>query len=286
MRSMDTSMNSISRTATSTNLLAFRRDGSRRRMTEIIPVLRRCGYTSLDLNFCEMMNPDCSIDASYITALDGFRRTLGVEYVQSHVPYPLPDYHSLSAQQKDRSDADIARAIEYSVRLGVRAIVIHPVRGGIGENVEYLEKFLPLLDGTGSSLALENMERPDEVNSARELLCIVGNCSDSHIGICLDTGHAHLMGHDIPQMIHSLGDRLIATHIADNRGKEDEHLLPFFGTIDWENVMKAFTQTGYSGALAYECMFFTRRLPDPLQLEAVRLSLETAKVLEAMGSAP
>ena len=92
-------------------------------------------------------------------------------------------------------------------------------------------------------------------------------------GICLDTGHAHIAGEDIPAFIAKAGSLLIGTHIADNNGKEDQHLLPGFGTIRWEDVMKAFRTSGYRGFLNFECMFFSRNMPQLLSSEIARLSL-------------
>ena len=35
-------------------------------------------------------------------------------------------------------------------------------------------------------------------------------------------------------------DRVVTTHIHDNHGDKDEHLLPFEGTIDWDAAFAAF----------------------------------------------
>lgn len=273
-------MNTTPSTATSTNLISFTREGGRRRMLEIIPRLAGYGYRRLDLNFCEMMNPASDIDEEYIASLKRLGKDLGLEYVQSHVPYPR-DWTALDEAEREASDALVADAIRYSVSLSIPAIVIHPIRGGVKENVDYLRRFLPLVSGTGCRLAVENMESEAEVSTPDQLIAIVQELGDD-AGICLDTGHAHMRGLDIPGAIRSFGDLLIATHIADNHGEKDEHLLPFFGTIAWEEVMKAFSDIGYKGALTYECMFFTRHLPRSLEEDVVALSLHIARVLEGM----
>ena len=249
-------------------------------MLEIIPRLAGYGYRRLDLNFCEMMNPASDIDEEYIASLARLRTDLGLEYVQSHVPYPR-DWTGMDEDGRKASDALVADAIHHSVSLSIPAIVIHPIRGGVEENVDYLRRFLSLIRGTGCRLAVENMESEAEVSTPDQLIAIVRELGDE-AGICLDTGHAHMRGLDIPGAIHSFGDRLIATHIADNHGEKDEHLLPFFGTIAWEEVMKAFSDIGYKGALTYECMFFTRHLPRTLEEDVVALSLHIARVLEEM----
>ena len=272
----------MNRTATSTNLISFMRNGEKRKMKDIIPDLAKWGYRNIDLNFCEMMNPSSDIGKDYVRLLERYSKYYELNYVQSHVPYPR-DYMSLSYAERKYSDDLIKRAIEYSISLGVRAVVIHPVKGSIDENASYLGKFLPLFDGSDSKLALENMENRDEISGSSQLLAVIEAAGTDHLGICLDTGHAHMRGLDVAEEVRAYGSHLIATHIADNHGSSDEHLLPFFGTICWEEVMKAFRSIDYKGWYTYECMFFTQHLPESLREDIVKLSLEIGKVLSDFG---
>ena len=275
-------MNSTDRTATSTNLISFTRSGEKRKMKDIIPTLAAAGYRNLDLNFCEMMNPDSSIDRSYIKVLEDLRKVHALEYVQSHVPYPR-DYLSLTQEDKKYFDTLIENAISYSLLLNVRAVVIHPIKGTVDDNVDYLSRFLPLFEGTKSFLAIENMESEDEISTSGQLLEIISRLNSGHTAVCLDTGHAHIRGLDIPSEIRAYGSLLKATHIADNRGKYDEHFLPFFGNIEWENVMKAFREISYTGYFTYECMFFTRYLPREMEEDVLRLSRKIASFLISLA---
>jgi len=59
------------------------------------------------------------------------------------------------------------------------------------------------------------------------------------MNFCLDVGHAHL-NEGIPTAYKILKGRIKSTHVHDNDGKDDIHLLPFFsqgGTIDWKETM-------------------------------------------------
>ena len=279
---MATLTTSTDRTATSTNLISFLPDGSKRTMLDVIPLLAGYGYRRLDLNFCEMMNPSSRIGEGYIARLEELRKAYGLDYVQSHVPYPR-DHLALDEDGRRRFDALIARAISYSVQLGIPAIVIHPIRASVEENVDYLSRFLPLLEDSSSVLAVENMEGMDEISTADELCAVVDALPQGHIGVCLDTGHAHMRGLDLPKQIAKLAHRLVATHIADNHGTSDEHNLPFFGTVDWSEVMRALHEVGYKGWLTYECMFFTRHLPRELEADVVALSLKIGSYLSRLS---
>ena len=33
-------------------------------------------------------------------------------------------------------------------------------------------------------------------------------------------------------------ERIVTTHVHDNHGEKDEHLLPFEGSIDWDATLK------------------------------------------------
>ena len=59
------------------------------------------------------------------------------------------------------------------------------------------------------------------------------------LGLVLDTGHAHLNLWNIPEVIHTTKDDLLAIHINDNDGMTDIHLAIGDGTIDWPPVFNA-----------------------------------------------
>lgn len=75
------------------------------------------------------------------------------------------------------------------------------------------------------------------------------------LGICLDCGQANVAHLDIPKEIEKIGRRLQVVHIHDNDGSFDQHLLPFEGNIDWNCVMGALKQIGFTGELALELYY-------------------------------
>jgi sugar phosphate isomerase/epimerase len=71
------------------------------------------------------------------------------------------------------------------------------------------------------------------------------------LGICLDFGHAFLMG-DVVDTIETVAEHLISTHVHDNRGKQDEHLVPFAGRINWDMALMTMQKVGYDGTYLME----------------------------------
>jgi sugar phosphate isomerase/epimerase len=71
------------------------------------------------------------------------------------------------------------------------------------------------------------------------------------VGVCLDYGHAHLMG-DLGEAIESVSGHLLTTHVHDNGGTRDDHLVPYAGSIDWDVAMMETQKIGYDGTLMFE----------------------------------
>ena len=93
---------------------------------------------------------------------------------------------------------------------------------------------------------------PNELSRAGSLVHFVEeDLDDADVGICLDFGHAHLDG-DVVDAIETVSEHLIATHVHDNRGRTDDHLVPFDGTIDWPGALTAVQKVGYDGTLMFE----------------------------------
>jgi sugar phosphate isomerase/epimerase len=70
-------------------------------------------------------------------------------------------------------------------------------------------------------------------------------------GICLDTGHAALMG-DLADAIDTVSGGLVTIHAHDNHGRRDDHLVPFDGRIDWPTALMTLEKVGYEGVLVFE----------------------------------
>jgi sugar phosphate isomerase/epimerase len=100
----------------------------------------------------------------------------------------------------------------------------------------------------GVQIAVEVI--PNELSRAASIVHFVEADLDG-VGICLDFGHAHLDG-DVIDAVETVSEHLIATHAHDNRGRSDDHLLPFDGTIDWAATLLALQKVGYDGPFMFE----------------------------------
>ena len=108
-----------------------------------------------------------------------------------------------------------------------------------------IEELQRIAEPLGVRVAVEVI--PNELSRAGSLVHFVEDDLDG-VGICLDFGHAHLDG-DVVDAIETVSEHLIATHVHDNRGRSDDHLVPFEGTIDWPAALTAVQKVGYDGTL-------------------------------------
>lgn len=86
----------------------------------------------------------------------------------------------------------------------------------------------------GVTLALENT--PGEMATPANLKSFLERTRLTSVKLCFDTGHAHIEG-GVAAALETIRDLVVTTHIHDNHGERDEHLLPYEGTIDWKSTL-------------------------------------------------
>jgi sugar phosphate isomerase/epimerase len=120
-------------------------------------------------------------------------------------------------------------------------------RDGARRSIDQLRRLAAPL---GVRVAVEVI--PNELSRAASLVHFVEEDLESaDVGVCLDFGHAHMDG-DLIDAIETVSGHLMTTHVHDNRGRSDDHLVPFEGTIDWPAAMTAIQKVGYDQTLLFE----------------------------------
>ena len=151
-------------------------------------------------------------------------------------------------------------ALRAARALGCRMIVLHlgiprgqPIPPG-DNDAGAMRRSLTLIAeaslAIGVRLALEVI--PNDLATPEALVDWLTNDLElGDAGACLDFGHAHLVG-GAPEAVELLSGHIITTHVHDNAGRLDDHLVPFAGTIDWPGTAMALSKVGYSGPLIFE----------------------------------
>jgi sugar phosphate isomerase/epimerase len=113
-----------------------------------------------------------------------------------------------------------------------------------------VEELVELAAAANVRVAVEVI--PNPLSGAAALVRLIEDQLEGvDVGICLDYGHAHLMG-DLGEAIETLSGHLWTTHVHDNRGKQDDHLVPFAGTINWDSAIMETQKIGYDDTMMFE----------------------------------
>ena len=113
-----------------------------------------------------------------------------------------------------------------------------------------VEEIAALAAEVNVRVALEVM--PNKLSSAGAICHLIEEQLEGlDVGICLDYGHANLMG-DLSDAIENVGGHLWTTHVHDNDGRKDDHRVPFAGRIDWDAAIMETQKIGYDGVLMFE----------------------------------
>lgn len=91
----------------------------------------------------------------------------------------------------------------------------------------------------GVTIALENTM--SEMGDPAYLRAFVDETRLTSLRFCFDLGHANLIESPAEERIRkafeTMRELVAQAHVHDNRGEKDEHLLPFDGSIDWEEAV-------------------------------------------------
>lgn len=284
--------------STSTNLVAFIGDSDRLPIVDCIRILADGGFQVIDINWCEAMNPCSRLRddnwQAYVEEIAKLGEELDLTYNQSHLPY-YDIYRTKDSSKATLMEKLIERTIIANSILKIPWAVTHPftcygesMQVSKERNLAYYSRHLETAASYGVGIALENdfvnprePEMPIYCSQIEELIDLVDAFACESVGICYDFGHANLMGANPREDLHKIGQRLKAIHIADNRGKEDEHILPFYGTVNWKEAMAGLRDIAYTKALTFEAQQFGRYYPKEAKALVVQHSLAVGRILQA-----
>lgn len=136
------------------------------------------------------------------------------------------------------------------VHLGVPGELAAPDDNDLDAARRSLEELHAMAAPLGVRIAVEVI--PNALSAGATLVRLLEEEVDlPNAGVCLDYGHAFLMG-DLVDAVETVSGHLVTTHVHDNGGQNDDHLVPFDGAIDWAAAMMATRKIGYDGTLLLE----------------------------------
>jgi sugar phosphate isomerase/epimerase len=173
---------------------------------------------------------------------------------------PALNLASPDAVVREHALDEATRALHIARRLPFEVLVVHAgvpraMQAAAGDNSRdgarrSIEALAAEARPLGVTVAVELI--PNELSMAGSLVYFVENVLEAGAAsVCLDMGHAHLDG-DLVESIETVSEHIALVHAHDNRGRNDDHLLPFDGTIDWPAAMTVLQKVGYDGTVVLE----------------------------------
>jgi sugar phosphate isomerase/epimerase len=239
-----------------------------------LAAVKRHGFDIVEI-FATQTHVDYTSDAE-AQKVAGWLRDTGLSAHSIHAPITSAlrngewgDVWSNAAADSTRRQQAVtesARAMAFASAIGAKYVVVHlgvpdglPAPGpdnDAGAVSRSLGTMAAAARSHGLTLALEVI--PNRLSTPEALVARLDAAGASDEadeiaghGVCLDVGHAHLMGGAI-DAAETLGGHIVTTHIHDNAGTRDDHLVPFQGTIHWSALVMALEKVGYDGVWMLE----------------------------------
>jgi sugar phosphate isomerase/epimerase len=193
-------------------------------------------------------------DKAHVREVGNWFRSTGIQFHSMHSPMYMsndfsrgvePPLNIVDADKRRRIEAmdEIKRALEVAEYAPFRFLVQHVGFSNEGydtrkfeaalSSIEHLRAFARPL---GVNLLVENI--PNDLSEPEKLVELIKTLHYDDLGICFDTGHAHMMS-SVHQAFGVLEDRIRSTHVHDNKRDRDEHLWPGEGNIDWNQTVQS-----------------------------------------------
>ena len=232
-----------------------------RSIFESLEPIRDAGFTIIEI--CSFPSHLDYHDHSLVKRAAHRIHELHLEPYSFHAPFADHiDITSLDDGMRNLAIREVTQAAEAASELGVRYFVIHPgpERSPIPgeERLHRMERAAEALNvlsqrcrELGTALVLENMLPHLFFGHTRDVLWMLGAIRSVDVGICLDTGHAHLSG-DLTTVVHKLSGHLWMVHASDNYGERDDHFAPGNGRIAWDALVAQLTRLRFEGGIILE----------------------------------
>ena len=253
-------------------------------------LIARAGFTAIDMGMsggASTRNLDyegkCIFEKSLEEVKEYYKehiaaiRKHGLFVTQGHAPQPA--YVAGHPEVTEYCIRIYKRIIEFCGYIGCPRLVIHGVDYKFDNTVDppeeidrlnrhLFESLIPELLQYNVMACMENLyvrkyrtdnndlfiEGPASDPTATALLIDELNekAGREVFGLCLDTGHMHIVRKDARTYIPILGKRIKALHLNDNNCTCDAHLVPLAGNAEWDSICNALKSAGYCGDISFE----------------------------------
>ncbi len=182
----------------------------------------------------------------------------GVELYSIHLPFwPFDRIDISNPKIADESVEYMKGYIDKGTSIGINKYVIHPSGEPIDESdrgvrMEVAKKSLSILADyageRGAVICVENLPRTCLGRDSDDILELLS--ANEKLVACFDTNH--LLSQEPTEFIKAVGNKIATLHVSDYDFKNERHWLPGEGLLDWQSILSAIKEIGYSGSWLYE----------------------------------
>jgi sugar phosphate isomerase/epimerase len=177
-------------------------------------------------------------------------RKAGLEIENVHMPFEETNYiwtDSINAEAiVERNKNCILDCAKHNIPTAVMHLTngdTPPPFWQIG--LDRIKSIIDLAERKNVNIAIENLRNP------QSLQLVFSNIKSNKLGFCYDSGHENCYTKGV-DFLELYGDKLMALHLHDNDGSDDQHRIIGEGTINWNSVASKLKATNYKGAVTLE----------------------------------
>ncbi|MBN1641770.1 MAG: sugar phosphate isomerase/epimerase [Anaerolineae bacterium] len=233
--------------------------------TDLTPDLMRAlaGSQIATLEVSARLFADAAVRRAALPLLQELVRGSGIRVATIHAQFgQVYDLSSPVEETQRAAHATLRAAIELAVALDAQTVVLHASAEPIApsERAQRLAQARATLGdvvawcaAAGRRAAIELLPRTCLGNRVEELAALLDGLDGAVLGVCLDTNHLMDRPQDLAQTVRTLDETLIALHMSDYDGIDEQHALPGTGVLDWASFLQALREIDYQGPFNYEC---------------------------------
>ena len=246
---------------------------------ESMNIVKDAGFKSI---FIQWYNKNCEISQEEQVK---YAKDIGLNIEFAHLGYTKINAIWEEGEQGESLIEYYKKDLDNMHRLGINLVVMHLTH--LTEII--LEDDVCIFNELGLRRlrAITNYAKNLNIKVAFEntrirgyLEYVLENIKDDNVGMCYDIGHNHAHFDD-DLNLDLFKDRIFAIHLHDNDSTEDQHLLPFDGTINWEYNISKLKENNYNGPVTLELIYWNR-YTSILPIEFYKKGYEVGLKLQSM----
>ena len=186
---------------------------------------------------------------------------------QAHAPFEFKYGDEFTPSNKNFYN--LIRTFEYGAIIGTKAVVVHAIKvpndvDFLEYNYNYYKALEPYAKKAGVKIAVENLLNsifwlPAKLSGFIKLLVSDVFCA------CIDVGHSAIVGVAPENYISGMNSDMIqCVHLHDTDNQIDRHWIPYQGNHNWDNIIRALSEYGFSGDINLEVIHSFDNVPDEL----------------------